>query len=333
MPLVSVVLAAHNEEGCIEEKIHNLMSLDYPGEQLEVVVVDDASTDQTVSRIQAAQSAYPNRRMVLVSLPEASGKTVALNAGVLRTQGEFLLFCDARQRIDVGAARALVAVFADETVGAASGELYLEGDQGPGLYWRYERAIRYAESQRDSVIGATGALYMVRRSLFQSFPAGLILDDVWMPMQIAMHGYRVLFVPEAKVFDKEAAIDREFHRKTRTLAGNFQLIAAMPQLLSPWHNRLFWSFYSHKVMRLICPYALVCLFLSNMFLLLEADPGFVWWLNMGGQVGFYSVAVLEPMLPGRFAKLSRIVRTFVVLNWAAVVGFKRFLLGDFRWTR
>lgn len=331
---VSIVLAVRNEQQQVKAKIDNLMSLDYPAEWVELILIDDGSTDETYARMVEAAEIYKERRMVVLSLPESAGKTVALNRAVLQAQGELLLFCDARQRVDRNALRVLVAVFADEQVGAASGELVLETEHGPGLYWRYERAIRDAEGQYDSVIGVSGALYMIRRDLFQPFPEGLILDDVWMPMQIAMRGYRVLFVAGAMAFDREASIDREFQRKTRTLTGNFQLLAIMPRLLSPWHNRLFWSFFSHKIMRLLCPYALLLLAIANGVIVFRESILFsVATGSMLGQIGLYALAGLEPWLPGVLRKMARVMRTFVVLNWAAVIGFKRFLSRDFRWTR
>jgi hypothetical protein len=241
------------------------------------------------------------------------------------------LFCDARQKIARDAVNILSSVFADPQVGAASGELMIESEKGPGLYWRYERAIRQAEGQFDSTIGTTGALYMIRRSLFRTFPPNLILDDVWLPMQIALQGHRILFVSEAKVYDCEVAIDREFQRKTRTLAGNFQLLETLPRLISPFHNRLFWQFFSHKICRLLCPYALFTVLFANAGLLLYSASWF-WWACFVTQCAFYGLAAVGARSTANSWRIAKIAHTFIVLNWAAVIGLKRYIMRDFRWT-
>lgn len=330
---ITIILAVHDEQNTIEAKINNIVALDYPDSLVEVVVVDDGSTDNTSTILQECVARFPNRVIKVVTQTEAKGKAVALARGVEESTGELLLFCDARQRIAPEAALELVATFADESVGAASGELVLDSAEGAGLYWLYERAIRMAEGQHDSVIGVTGALYMIRKDLYEAFPPNIILDDVWQPMQIALRGYRVLFVPTAKVFDQEAKLEREFQRKTRTLAGNFQLMAVMPELLSPRRNRLFGAFLSHKVMRLLCPYALLLLWVSTLFLLNVSAFSWLWWTSFVGQAVFYVLAGLTLLTSRDWGRLARVAGTFVVLNWAAVMGFIRFLRGDFRWTR
>jgi cellulose synthase/poly-beta-1,6-N-acetylglucosamine synthase-like glycosyltransferase len=158
-------------------------------------------------------------------------------------------------------------------VGAVSGELVLtngtmESRNGVGLYWKYEKFIRMSESRIHSVAGATGAIYAVRRECFRELPEDTILDDVVLPMSIVLSGKRVIMDPAAQAFDR--AVDNpgaEFGRKVRTLTGNFQLLSFMPELLIPWRNPIFIQFLSHKVARLLCPYALAVLLISNLFLL------------------------------------------------------------------
>jgi biofilm PGA synthesis N-glycosyltransferase PgaC len=263
---------------------------------------------------------------------DARGKPTAVNLGAARARGEVLLFCDARQRIAPGALRELTACLADPEVGAVSGELSIEAERGPGLYWRYEKAIRRAESLVDSVAGATGALFAVRRELFRELPPDCLLDDVYTPMQIMLRGYRVAFEPAAKVFDEEADLGGEFARKARTLAGNFQLVRHLPELLDPRRNRIFPQFVSHKLLRLACPYALVGLLGSNLVLVLTGAPPWPFYAaTLAGQVGMYGLAAAEAVT-GKAGKAGRVAHTFVVLNLAAVAGLWRYLRGDFSWT-
>jgi GT2 family glycosyltransferase len=327
-PTVSVVLAAHDEERTIGRKLENLLALDYPPDKLEIIIVSDGSTDGTAAIVRAC----PDPRVTLIELPAPQGKPTALNHGVGRARGEVLLLCDARQRIAPDALRALTAWLADPEVGAVSGELELGDARGPGLYWRYERAIRQAEGAIGSVPGATGALFAVRRALWRDLPAGCLLDDVFTPMQIVLGGHRVGFEPAARVFDEEAALAGEFNRKARTLAGNFQLLEELPELLDPRRNGIFTQFVSHKLLRLACPYALVTLLGSNVVLVATLAPGWPFYAaTLAAQLGVYGLAALEA-LTGRGGRLGRLGHTFVVLNAAAVAGLVRYLRGDLAWT-
>lgn len=329
-PTVSVVMAAHNEEARIGTKLDNLLSLDYPAEKLEIVVVSDGSNDGTDDVVRG----YADRGVLLERNETPQGKAVALNRGVARASGEILLFCDARQRIDGDALQTLLPWFADPRIGAVSGELQLETEQGPGVYWAYEKLIRAAEGKVDSVVGATGALYAIRRHLFRELPPNCLLDDVFTPMQIVLQGYRVTFEPEAKVYDSEASVQGEFSRKARTLAGNFQLLQQLPELLDPRKNRVFLQLLSHKLMRLACPFALVTLLGSNAYLVLTLAPGWpLYATTLAGQLLGYGLAA-KALLFGdeKAGKLTRLSHTFVTLNAAAVEGLRRFLSGELGWT-
>ncbi len=328
-PSVSVVLCAHNEQERVGPKLENLLSLDYPADKLQVVVVSDGSTDGTDEVVRG----YDDERVVLERLDERSGKASALNRGVQRARGEIILFCDTRQRIDGRALRELVPLFADPQVGAVSGELIIEGDGGPGAYWKYEKIIRAAEGRLDSVVGATGALYAIRRHLFQRLPDDCLLDDVFIPMQVVLQGYRVVFQPRARCYDREASLSGEFARKARTLAGNFQLMYQLPQLLNPRRNRIFLQFLSHKVLRLACPLALGTLLASNVVLVATLAPGWpVYATTLAGQLAGYAMAAKGALQGKKAGRLARLSHTFVVLNAAAVEGLRRYLRKDFTWT-
>jgi cellulose synthase/poly-beta-1,6-N-acetylglucosamine synthase-like glycosyltransferase len=209
----------------------------------------------------------------------------------------------------------------------------IEGEQGPGLYWKYEKFIRRAEARFDSIPGVTGALFAIRRSLFKTIPTHLLLDDMYTPLQIILKGYRVVLEPEAKAYDVETELSGEFKRKVRTLAGNFQLIEDLPVLLNPLKNRLFFQFASHKLMRLLCPLMLACLLGTNILLVFTLAPGWpIYVLTLIGQATGYGLA-LNGLLSGEKANLlSKAALTFVTLNVAAVKGFGRYIKGDFRWT-
>src|SRR5438874_2785341 len=195
-PFVTVVVAAYNEAERIERRIENLLSLDYPREKLEIIVASDGSTDDTVLRA----GRFPAVR--IRAFDERRGKAAVLNDIVPSASGEIVVLADARQRFDRETLRALVADFGDPRVGAVSGELVLKSRSNAGsstiaagssFYWRYEKFIRRNESRTNSTVGATGALYAIRRDLFERIPDDTLLDDVLIPMRIVSRGYRVLF--------------------------------------------------------------------------------------------------------------------------------------------
>jgi len=256
---------------------------------------------------------------------------------VPRCRGEIVVLADARQSFEAGALRALVRRFADSRVGAAGGELVLVRDgettavgAGVGLYWRFEKSIRSSESRVDSTVGATGAIYAIRRDLFDPIPDDTILDDVLIPMRIVRQGYRVVFEPGALAYDQPASAARdEFVRKVRTIAGNFQLFARERWMLSPFANRLWIQTLSHKGLRLLGPLLLILVLLTNLAL---ARRAFYDW-TLVAQVLFYLTALFG-RLEGAARKVPVIAvpYTICLLNWATIVAFLHFLGGRQRVT-
>jgi|ERR1022692_4120492 len=296
-PMVSILIAAHNERNSIEKKLLNCLELDYPLAKLQVVVALDAPTDGT----DAIVARYESETVNAVTLPLHKGKAGALNHAVAVARGEILVFADARQMFDRSALRELVANFSDPEVGSASGELVLlddngrEASDGLGIYWRYEKWMRAREAEIHSMMGATGAIYAIRRELYQTIPSDTILDDVVVPMNIVLRGKRAVFDGAARAYDRvSASPEIEYGRKVRTLMGNFQILTKMPALLSPVHNPVWVQFMSHKVARLLVPYFLLVLFVANAFAL----HGLYLWLFVA-QSSWYLMAVAGAFLSSR----------------------------------
>lgn len=332
-PFVSIVMVVRNEEAVLPRKLQNLLALDYP--EYEVVVVSDGSTDDTES-ILAEYQQDPRLQVLLKQLSQ--GKAAGLNDALSRAKGDVVVFTDARQAIEPQAVRFLVENFADPEVGCVSGELMLgdiesgETSQGLGLYWRIEKQIRVLEAASGSMIGATGAIYAVRRSLLTTLPEGTILDDVYLPMEVVRQGKRAVFDGRARAWDSpNLGTDREFNRKVRTLSGNYQLVQLAPWLLTG-RNPVRFEFISHKMMRLIVPFALGALLFASMFL---AAPFYRVVLIL--QFIFYAMSVLalsRTLKGGILARLADASGTFVLLNGAAVVALANFVFGRRAvWTR
>jgi len=321
-PSVSIIIAARNEQANLPAKLENLNLLNYPQDRLQIVIASDGSTDRTAAILR--EHAH---RIVPVILDRSSGKAAALNQAVEHATGEVLLFLDARQSVDVNAVSELVSCFADPSVGAVSGELLLEASSRAsdalGIYWKIEKVVRKLESASGSVVGVTGAIYAIRRELYVAMPPGTILDDVYVPMQVARTRRRVVFQPSAIARDRLfGEKGKEFSRKVRTLTGNYQLLRLSPWLLSP-ANPLLFRFISHKLLRLMVPLLLVLMLLASA---MAVGPLYraVFWL----QIAFYLLAACGTLSPpARKFKPVAIANTFVMLNAAAALAFYNFVAG------
>lgn len=321
---VSIVVAAHNEARNLPLKIASLEALDYPDDRLECIFVSDGSTDKTVDLLEEACRVHP--RWHCFHYAPAAGKPTALNVGVAKASGEVIVFMDARQAVAAPAIRALVERLRDPGIGAVSGELVLHADLGGeagdvGLYWRYEKWIRDNESRLFSTTGATGALYAIRRADYQPLPADTLLDDFDTPVRLLSEGKRTVLESGAQIFDQaEADSAQEFRRKARTLAGNFQSFSRHRWLFDPRSNPVWWQFLSHKVCRLLVPYALL-------IALLASCVGSTPFLRvmLAAQLGFYMLGLLGFL--GFSTKLTNVIKIFLQLNAAAVVGAWQSLRG------
>jgi biofilm PGA synthesis N-glycosyltransferase PgaC len=325
-PFVSIVLIVRNEERVLARKLENLLTLDYPAQLLQLIVVSDGSTDGTENTLHGYAS-NPSVNVVLKQL--SRGKASGLNDALQVVQGDIVVFTDARQKIDGSALRLLLENFADPEVGCASGELMLgeseaRGTAAIGSYWTIEKRIRELESASGSVVGATGAFYAVRRNLLSPLPPETILDDVYLPMQVVRQGFRVVFDSRARAWDNaDFGANREFARKVRTLNGNYQLLRLAPWLLTS-ANPIRFEFISHKLLRLVVPFALVGVLVAS--IVLRAP---IYRFALGLQLMFYALSFVPivRLKRGPIARMAGVASTFVMLNAAAVVAFANFVSG------
>lgn len=330
-PSISIVIAARNEAHRLAARVQNLLDQDYPGPR-QIILVSDGSVDEP----RAALADYKNQ-VQLIDLPPG-GKPVALNTGVLAARGDILVFADARQQFAPGALRALVANFADPDVGGVTGELVLDCEigtatdssigEGLGLYWKYEKWLRRNESRVWSTLGATGAIYAMRRALWQPLPTTSLLDDVLAPMRAVLGGSRIVYEEHAIAFDRAAPdAAAESLRKTRTLAGNYQILAHEPRLLLPIVNPVWLQYVSHKIGRLLVPWALVALLASSALL---AAAAWFYMIVLAVQLAFYMLAAAGAWFK-EHARASRVAFTFVMMNYSAIAGLAALRRGREVW--
>lgn len=331
LPSVSIVIAVHNEQGRVLRKIENIRALEYPADRLGMVFVSDGSTDKT-NEILAAQS-----DVTLVQYPQRHGKQFALNEAIKHVDAQVVVFADVRQLIDKHALKHLMQSLLQSGVGAVSGELvHLQpGTQAAaqiGLYWRYEKWIRKSESAWGSTVGATGALLAMYRKDFTPLAVDTILDDFEQPMLVIRANKLVKLDARAIMFDElQTEVSGERKRKVRTLTGNFQSFVRHPWLFSPLHNPVWLQFVSHKVFRLLAPYALAVLLVGALLsdLVLYQLAGLA-------QIVFYSLPLFGKLIPPlRRTRVVSLVQVFVEMNGAAVVAMFNWLTGrvSARWEK
>jgi cellulose synthase/poly-beta-1,6-N-acetylglucosamine synthase-like glycosyltransferase len=369
-PRVSIVIAARDEAARLPARIENLLALDYPARRREIIIVSDGSTDATLRvlfehRDTVRGLAVPRlgkAGALNVGVAHATGDILvfadarqmfspdALRALVAPfddpqvggVTGELLLDGEAARVAGRRAACRRNPARADRRASARVSERRRQGERrgaqrstigdGVGLYWRYEKQLRRLESTVGSTLGATGAIYALRRSLYRPLPADTILDDVLTPMRAVLAGYRVVFNERAIAFDRAAADARvERRRKIRTLAGNFQVLWQEPRLLLPLVNPVWLQYLSHKIGRLLVPYALFGLFAANIAL---ASSSLFYTLTLAAQCLAYLLAAYGALLDARpdrrthttpagwpfVDRLARVALTFIVMNYSAVAG-------------
>jgi cellulose synthase/poly-beta-1,6-N-acetylglucosamine synthase-like glycosyltransferase len=315
-PRTSVLIAAFREAKTIEGKLESLSQQTVLPDQ--ILLVCDGSDDGTAEVARAAgERLLPGR--VEVMEKARAGKPAALNVALQRATGEVIVFTDARQPLSKNTLEVMLDDLGDPKLGAVGGALVLAGDAPAGAYWKYEALIRKWEGQSGSTVGVSGALWACRKGLLAPMPDDTILDDVLQPMRVRLRGFRVAFEAEAQAFDRAAESKREFSRKARTLSGNYQLLVIEPKLLLPFVNPSWLDFVSHKLLRLVVPFAMLGALIASAFL--PAPWSFV---LVGAQLGGYSLALLHALGVTK-NKIASLCETLVVLNAAAVWGLLRFV--------
>ena len=308
---VTVLLTVYNGEQWIRDKLRSILSLHYPREQMQILVISDGSTDRTEEYVRE----FGGDGVELLRVPRG-GKANALNSGITAARGDVLFFTDVRQPLDPDCLASLVSCLGDPTVGAACGHVYFIGkDQGAhmGMYWRYEKWIRANHSRLDSILAGTGCIYAMRRELAVPIPPETLLDDSYLPLAAFLRGYRFIFDTGAIAYEYPTSLRTEFWRKVRTLAGIYQLVGLFPELMRPG-SRMWLHFISYKLARLLLPFALLIAAGSSFGL---PAPWSV--LAVAGQAAFYSLALLHRWVPegARTRRFTSVAHTFVVLMAAS----------------
>ncbi len=330
-PSVSVVIAAYNEEASITERLDNLLELDYPRDRLEVIVASDGSDDATERIVEG----YAGLGVRLLSLPRR-GKIHALNDAVAVASGEILVFSDANSIYDRQALRTLVRNFADPEVGGVGGNtIYITEknadtcSKGENLYWNYDKWLKEMESRTGSIISAHGAIYAIRRELYQPLTDPAVTDDFAISTGVIEQGYRLVFEKEARAYEVAIpAANREFWRKVRMMTRGLRGVRLRRRLLNPFKYGFYAVIlFTHKLLRRLVAAFLLTLFASSLAL---APQGGFYALFCQGQMVFYALALVGYLLKDQ--RLGRLRLLYVpffycLANSAALVALVNILRG------
>jgi biofilm PGA synthesis N-glycosyltransferase PgaC len=330
-PTLTLVVAAYNEEACMESKIQNTLALDYPAGLLTLLFVTDGSTDGTPDVVRR----YPGIKLLHSS--ERRGKIHAIHRAMHVVTTEVVVFTDANTHLNRESLRYLARHYQDPAVGAVSGEKRVAiGDRsdataGEGMYWRYESTLKKWDSELYSVVGAAGELFSVRRALYREVPPDTILDDFMISMQIAERGYRIVYEPEAYARELSSEnVAEELKRKVRIAAGGIQSIIRLKGLLNPLrHPVLCFQYVGHRVLRwTVAPFLLLLALVSNVVLAMTG-PAFPYGILLAGQLLFYGLALAGWFLETRQIKnkVLFVPYYFCMMNYAVVRGIGRYLSG------
>jgi cellulose synthase/poly-beta-1,6-N-acetylglucosamine synthase-like glycosyltransferase len=328
-PSVTVVITAYNEEKSIAAKIGNVLSLDYPPELLDVIVMSDASSDRTDEIVRQ----YGMDRVRLIRVEGRVGKTSCQNRAVASADGQIVVFTDATTHIKPDAVKAMVENLADPEVGCVAGLLIYQGRDesltaaGGLSYWSYEIGLRAAESRLGTLIGVSGCLYAVRRSAYRPIAPNLISDFV-IAMRMREQGLRTVLESRALCFEETLdRPERELSMRVRVAVRSINALVSEGRFLNPLVDPLYaWQLWSHKLLRYASPYCLLVTLVTS--LMLAADPLYRAALLaqlivlMAGLGGF-----LLQMNVRRMGLLSK-PYYFLLTNVASVIATVRFAKGE-----
>jgi cellulose synthase/poly-beta-1,6-N-acetylglucosamine synthase-like glycosyltransferase len=332
LPPVTVLVAAYNEEQCIEDKIANTLNLNYPEDKLSILFVTDGSTDSTpliVKKFHAVKLFHDFQR---------KGKIHAVNRVMKFVTTPIVVFSDANTLLNADALKNIVRHYQDEQVGGVAGEkrIYKNDEDnasgaGEGFYWKYESFLKKKDAEVYSIVGAAGELFSVRTALYQEPAENIIIEDFYMSLNICAQGYRFMYEPDAYAMETaSASVKEEWKRKVRICAGGFQAMLKLRRLLNPFrYGILSFQYISHRVLRwTLAPLFLPIVLVANIWLAISSHA--VYGVILLAQLVFYLVALLGYSFREKKISIKGffVPYYFVVMNLAVYAGLSRYLKGQ-----
>jgi cellulose synthase/poly-beta-1,6-N-acetylglucosamine synthase-like glycosyltransferase len=325
---VSVLICAYNEERFIAATVENILDQDFPRDRMEILVISDASADKTDEIVRG----FGDRGVVLLRNQERLGKAAGLNLAVSRARGEILVFCDANSRFSKDAITRMVENFSDKDVGYVTGDLRLTsatgGEQGSGIYFRYEGLLRALETRAGSIIGVNGGVDAMRKRLYRDVPRDQISDFV-LPLRVLESRMRVVY--DSRVVSHEAANESsadEFNMRVRVAMRALRGLAHVPAVLNPFgYPMTFFCLFSHKIIRYFTFLFMFSALAANVLLAMGSET-FLAILII--HLAIYATALLpsQSVAGGRLSSVAIALSYFIMSNVAFAIACVRLLRGQ-----
>ncbi len=334
-PSVIMLVAAYNEEDCIEEKIENCLSLDYPMTKLSFWFVTDGSNDRTNTIIEKYSNRYSQIKLFYEK--ERKGKINAIQRVQHHIDSEIVVFTDANSILNIDAIRLITNHFQYEKVAVVAGNKIIisktktkaAATLGEGLYWKFENRLKQLESDFDSVIGAAGELFAIRKELWQKIRTDTIIEDFLISVLPILDGYQLVFEPKAMASETASdGVAEELKRKKRIATGSWQACFYLMGSSKFWNQpRFIFQYFSHKFLRLLSPFLMILILLLNVFLIQE---GGFWKSLLYLQGIFYFMALCGLVLSSRKVKINlfSVPFYFLMMNYAIMIGTFDYFLGN-----
>ncbi|MFC1533118.1 glycosyltransferase family 2 protein [Thermodesulfobacteriota bacterium] len=327
-PMVSLIISVYNEEKVIRERLENALGQNYPKDKIEILVPSDGSTDRTHEIV----SDFFKRGVKLLIQENRLGKTSALNMAVPKAKGDIIVFTDANSMYDSKAISMMVENFTDPQVGCVTGETRLINPEGSALgkneitYYSYDTFLKVKESEIGSTVGADGAIFAIRKELYQPLDPSLINDFV-IPLQVVSKGYRVVYEPRAFLNEDTATpLKGGFARRVRIINRALFGVFTVPEVFNPFKVGFFSiQVISRKLLRWTAPIFIILVFISNLGLI-----GFSFYIfTLTLQMIFYLFAIMRIFIGDNVNKrILNFPYYFCHGNAAALVAFIKFLRGE-----
>ncbi len=327
-PFVTIVTAAYNEEKTIGKFLENKLSLNYPADLLQIMVISDASSDNTDRIV----NSYADKRIKFSRQNTREGKTAALNRGVKEARGEIVVFCDANSILHKDAIKYLISNFSDDKIGYVTGKLVYGYDHsnlegfGSNLYMKYENWLRVYETKLGSIVGANGGIDAIRKSLYISMPKNMI-PDFYLPLDIVERGFRSVYEPRAILFEDALTNPQdEIKMRIRVALRAFHAIWKKLNLLNVFKYRIFsFQFFSHKILRYLAGIFQIILIFSNIIMI---GKNIFYYNFFIFQIFFYILAIVGWLTPKYKLKVFTAPYYLCLLNFSSLFAFIKFLLGE-----
>jgi len=328
-PTVSLMIAAYNEEASIEAKILNSLKLDYPKEKLNIIVVSDASSDNTDNIVKK----YESKGIKLLRVEGRVGKTEARNIAVKKDQSEIIIFSDATTDYEVDSIKLLIRNFNDSKVGMVSGFLKYRSSQnstmgtGQKLYWHYESLLKKSQTRLGTLTGSLGCMTAFRRELYTELPANII-EDFTAPLMIIQKGYRVVFEEDAICYEETTSKStQEWGMRVRVIRGGLTGLSFARSVLNPFkHLAASVQLISHKVLRWLIPVFAILLLVSTIIATMDHQTMPILVL-LAMQILFYALVAIAFVCENIEIKLPLINIPYYlfIVNLASLVAIYKFI--------